>query len=397
MKKSYLMIAAAAILTACGNQSMIDDIKSEPAEISFETFAEKQTKADPTAENSGASSHTALEGHHTTFKVWGAKDATTHQTVYAADAPGTVTYSTSETKWTAAPIKFWDKTATRYYFYAAAPASQSWGFAFTSSSDMSDGTITLADYKLTGVNVRTTASTTATESWKTNGGADLDLMIASPCPVERTAYNKTTTPDKVNLNFNHILSRLNVLVKKGNNIKDSKVSLIELKVEKLKNKGSFNEKPTGLTTEQLAAGTIARWATPTIDGTYEPAAISLTATSKDNGVTTTAQYVLETLIMPQNVVWEDIDASGSSTETQAYVYLKYSIDDEEFYGYYNLAAAFNATVDNTETANVNESLVPFNEGWQNKLTITINPAEIEFDAEVFDWSTYATEGAIQAY
>ncbi len=376
---------------------MIDDIKSEPAEISFETFAEKQTKADPTAENSGATSHTALEGHHTTFKVWGAKDATTHQAVYAANEPGTVTYSTDESKWKANPIKFWDKTATRYYFYAAAPASQSWGFAFTSTSDMSDGTITLADYKLTGVNVCTTASTNATESWKANGGADLDLMIASPCPVERTAYNKVPTPDKVSLNFNHILSRLNVLVKKGTNIQNSVVSLIELKVYNLKNKGSFNEKPANLTAAQLSAGTVARWATPTVDGTYTPSAIALSATTKDDGVTTTPQYVLETLIMPQNVVWENIDASGSSTETEAYVYLKYSIDGEEFYGYYNLAAAFNATADNDQTANVDESKVPFNEGWQNKLTITINPAEIEFDAEVFDWKTYATEGAINAF
>ena len=390
MKKSLYIVAVASIMAACSNQSMIDDIKGESAEISFETFAEKQTRA----ENSGATNTSALEGHHETFKVWGAKNATTHQEVYAANNPGTVTYSTD--KWVADPIKYWDKTATNYYFYAAAPSSQSWALAFTSSSDMSDATITLANYKLTGVNVRTAASTTATASWKTNGGADLDLMIASPCTVARTAYNKAT-PDKVNLQFNHILSRLNVLVKKGTNIQNSVVSLKELKVVNLKNKGSFNEKPTGLTTEQLAAGTIARWATPTVDGTYTPAAIALTATTKDNGVTTTAQYVLETLIMPQNVVWQDIDASGSSNETEAYVYLKYSIDGEDFYGYYNLAAAFSATADNTETSNVDESIVPFNEGWQNNLTITINPAEIQFDAEVFDWSTYNTAGAINAF
>lgn len=377
-------------MAACGNQSMIDDIKSEQAEITFETFAEKQTKA----ENSGMTTTSALEGHHETFKVWGAKVATTHQAVYAAASPGVVTYSTN--KWVANPIKYWDKTATNYYFYAAAPSSPSWALAFTSASDMSDATITLANYKLTGVNVRTTASTTATASWQTNGGADLDLMIASPCPVDRAAYN-TTTPAKVNLQFNHILSRLNVLVKKGSNIQNSVVSLIELKVYGMNNKGSFNEKPANLTSEQLAAGTVARWATPTVDGTYTPSAIALTATAKDNGVTTTAQYVLETLIMPQNVSFQAIDASGSDTETEAYVYIKYSIDGEEFYGYYNLAAAFNATADNTETPNVDESIVPFNEGWQNNLTITINPAEIEFDAEVFDWATYATAGAINAF
>ena len=377
--KKYISIAIiATMMAACGDQTLKNDLNNEPAEIAFETFADKQTKA----ENSGEDNTTALEGHHTSFKVWGAKVATTHQTVYAANTPGTVTYSSD--KWSATPVKFWDKSASNYYFYAAAPASQSWALAFKAADDMSDATITLADYKLTGVNVRTAASTTATDSWKTNGGDDIDLMIASPCPVARTAYNKAT-PDKVNLQFNHILSRLNVLVKKGTNVQDCVVSLIELKVYNMNNKGSFNEKPDGLTSTQLAAGTIARWATPTLDGTYTPSAIALTATTKDNGVTTTAQYVLETLIMPQNVAFEEIDASGSDDEDEAYVYIKYSIDGEEFYGYYNLAAAFGLTAAGN---------IPFNEGWQNNLTVTINPASIEFDAEVFNWDDYATSGVI---
>ena len=382
MKKSYLMIAAAATLfAACASNDSFKEIDTQDSPIAFETFAGKQTKA----ENSGMTTTTVLSGHHESFKVWGAKNATTHQAVYAAATPGTVTYSSSA--WAASPLKFWDKTATNYYFFAAAPSSPSWAFAFTSANDMSDGTITLADYTLTGVNVCTAASTTATASWKTNGGADLDLMIASPCTVARTAYNKAA-PDKVTLNFNHILSRLNVLVKKGTTIQNSVVSLTELKIYNMKNKGSFNEKPQNLTSAQLSAGTIARWATPTVDGTYVPNAIALTATTKDDGVTTTAQYVLETLIMPQNATYQDIDASGSSDETEAYVYLKYTIDGEEFYGYYNLAAAFGATSSSTT--------VPFNEGWQNNLTITINPAVIEFDANVFDWGTYATAGEITA-
>lgn len=382
MKKSYLMIAAtAALFAACASNDSFKEIDTQDSPIAFETFAGKQTKA----ENSGMESTSALSGHHESFKVWGAKNATTHQAVYAAATPGTVTYSSNA--WAASPLKFWDKTATNYYFFAAAPSSPSWAFDFTSTSDMSDGTITLANYTLTGVNVRTAASTTATDSWKTNGGADLDLMIASPCTVARTAYNKAT-PDKVTLNFNHILSRLNVLVKKGTTIQNSVVSLTELKIYNMKNKGSFNEKPESLTSAQLSAGTIARWATPTVDGTYVPSAIALTASTKDDGVTTTAQYVLETLIMPQNATYQNIDASGSGDKTEAYVYLKYTIDGEEFYGYYNLAAAFGATS--------NSTIIPFNEGWQNNLTITINPTAIEFDANVFDWGTYATDGGITA-
>ena len=383
MKKSYLMIAAAATLfAACASNEIKNDVKNfAESPIDFSTFTTKQTKA----ENSGETGTTSLSGHHTTFKVWGAKVADgTHQAVYAANDPGTVTFESSA--WSASPKKFWDKSATNYYFYAAAPASQSWGFTFTSQSDMSDGTITLADYTLAGNNIRTAASTTATASWISNTGADRDLMIASPCPVARNAYNKAN-PDVVNLEFNHILSRLNVLVQKGTNTQNSTVSLMELKVYGMMNKGSFNEKPNNLTSAQLEAGTIARWATPVVDGTYVPSAITL------NGVTTTPQYVLETLIIPQNVEYQEIDASGSSTETEPYVYIKYSIDGEEFFGYYNLAAAFNATADDAGTPE-DESIVPFNEGWQNNLTITINPAEIEFDAEVFNWATFATAGDI---
>ena len=364
------MIAAAALaMTACGDKTMVQDLYNEPAEISFETFTEKQTKA----ENSGETDYTALSGHHTTFKVWAAKDATTHQAVYAAATPGVVTYSSD--KWTADPLKFWDKTATNYYFYAAAPSDKSWAFAFTSASDMSDGTITLADYTLVGDNVRTTASSTATASWK-DATTDRDLMIASPCPVAREKYNKAT-PDKVTLQFNHILSRLNVLVKKHANIANCVVSLKELKINNVLNKGSFNEKPNNLTAQQLAAGTIARWATPTSSGTYVPEGIALTATTKNDGVTTTAQYVLETLIIPQDITFETIDESGDGTHDEAYLYIKYSIDGEDFYGYYNLAKAFGATAAN--------GTIDFYEGWQNNLTITINPATIEFDANVFNW------------
>ncbi len=370
MKKSYLMIAGAAlILTACGDKAMVQDLYSEPAEISFETFTEKQTKA----ENSGETGTSVLSGHHTTFKVWAAKDANTHQAVYAASTPGIVSYSNS--KWTATPVKFWDRTATQYFFYAAAPSDKSWAFEFEDDDDMSDGTITLADYTLAGNNVRTAASGTATASWLGNTGSDRDLMIASPCVVLREKYN-LASPEKVTLQFNHILSRLNVLVKKHTNIADCKVSLKELKVYNMLNKGSFNEKPANLTAEQLAGGTIARWATPTSDGnTYTPTAITLTATSASDGVTTSPQYVLETLIIPQNIAFESIDESGTGDHNQAYLRIKYSIDEEEFYGYYNLAKAFGSS----------SAAIAFNEGWQNNLTIIINPATIEFDAKVFNW------------
>lgn len=402
MRKSYLTIAvAAAMLASCAqNEMLIENNDTTQVEIGFETYAGTQTKTKGTeadnpnhTENSTASSKSNLENHHTTFKAWGAKVAGTHQAVWAAASPATVTYSTD--KWVAAPAKFWDKSASQYYFYAAAPSDQSWALAWKADDDMSDATITLADFKLTGVNVTTAASTTAATTW--SGKSDIDLMIASACPVERASYNKTN-PDKVNLHFNHILSRLNIMVKKGTSVEDSEVSLKELKVYNLKNKGSFDEsKAPESKVPKLSAGTVARWAdtsSPSVDGTYTPFAIALTASSKEDGVTTTAQYVLETLIIPQNITYQEIDINGKNsvggstdlgTDDQAYIYIKYAIDDEEFFGYYNLAKTFKATASSTT--------VPFNEGWQNTLTITIQPALIEFDADVYDWANYSTAGS----
>ena len=51
---------------------------------------------------------------------------------------------------------------------------------------------------------------------------------------------------------------------------------------------------------------------------------------------------------------------------------------ETFEGYYNLAAAFNASSTNTTIA--------FNEGWQNNLTIKVNPNTIDFTPMVSEWS-----------
>lgn len=380
MKKYITLAAVVAMMASCANEVLIEDVTTEEQEITFANYTDLQTKAE-TAENSGMDATTALNTHHETFKVWGAKKTgSTYSAVYAAATPGTVTYSS--TKWTAAPAKFWDKAASNYYFYAAAPASQSWGLTFASASDMSDATITLSNFSLKGVNVTTEASTTAVNTWK--GKEDIDLLVANPCVVERKSYNKPVA-DKVELYYNHILSRLNVLVKKGSNVESSTVKLTTLKVYNMKNKGTFNEKPAGLDATALAAGTIKRWATPVVEGTYTPQAITL-----DN-VTTTAQYVLECLVMPQNVNYQSIDVAGYSTDDtplatrdEAYIEIRYTVDDEPFFGYYNLAKAFGATVDdNNTTAKENE--IPFNEGWQNNLTITINPSTIEFDGKVFNW------------
>ena len=194
-------------------------------------------------------------------------------------------------------------------------------------------------------------------------------MIAAPCPVNRTAYNNAT-PEKVNLQFNHILSRLSIKVAKGNNIsEDQDLILKSLDVVGLKNQGSFDESKA----EADMTAKIARWEVAG-DKVYTLPAVKL------NNKVTTAVYTHQYLVIPQSVKYAEIDTDGSDTKGEVYFHIQYSIDDENYYAYYNLANAFKSDVLN------------FNEGWENTLTITINPSHIRFDAEVSEWEDFTTPG-----
>ncbi|MBO5812339.1 MAG: hypothetical protein J6Q97_03830, partial [Bacteroidaceae bacterium] len=58
------------------------------------------------------------------------------------------------------------------------------------------------------------------------------------------------------------------------------------------------------------------------------------------------------------------------------LYINYTIDNEKFYAYYNLAALFGVTENNS---------LAFQEGYQNNLYITIGASAIEFDADAYVW------------
>ena len=68
---------------------------------------------------------------------------------------------------------------------------------------------------------------------------------------------------------------------------------------------------------------------------------------------------------------------GSDSESEAYFRIEYTIEDEVYFGFYNLAYAFGQN----ETLN-------FQEGYQNTLTIIINPNSVVFDASVSEWQDY---------
>lgn len=368
MKKNYFMLAATTMMfAACSQSDLVNEIEeAAPQAIEFSTFTNKTTRA---VENNNSANYSgALNEHHTTFKVWASKQVTDNEvnpstTKYLQVYNGsTVTYGTA---WVASPLKFWDKTATSYEFYAAAPAELSWNAANTTGTA---GTLSLNNFSLTGVN------NTALESWK--GLADKDLMIAAPCTTLKDDYSS------VDLNFIHILSRLNIQVKSSYNDGDSDASndpvimLTGLNVCGLNNIGTFNE-----ATAAVPAGTTARWTNLSDDGTYTLAA-ELPLTKLTSEPVLTHKY----LIIPQAQKNKSASANvASAPADEAYIQIQYTVGGEPYETYYSLAHAFGIA----QNSDLN-----FNEGWQNTLTIDIVPNVISFTGTVATWGTDAVANEV---
>ena len=365
MKKNYLFLAAATTLfAACVQTDVVTDIP-EPQQqaISFETFANKQTRA----ENSTQGNKWDLEKHQTEFNVWSAKQLGdgTWVTVYA-DATTDERVYLDGGAWKVTTTKYWDKAATRYRFYAAAPVAN-WGYDVNGSTkDFSDDFLTLSGVVLNGTNLSVEkGSISYQDSWL-NVAGDIDYLIATDKVVERSFY--TGSPiNKVNLEFNHILSRLNITVKKSEalNTAGAVVEVTDLTVYGLLNKGNFNE-GANLGEDVLAKGTTKRWTTETETETIN---------GLDYTMTNEAAYLVQSLVIPQTVGYELVDRNGTTEEKKPYFEIAYTINGEPYKATYNLAHAF-----------AGENDVKFCEGWQNTLNITINATSIEFDSEVFQWA-----------
>lgn len=431
MKKSLIiLVSAAAIFAACQSNDIKNDVKESynDSAIGFSTFAGKQTRG---AENSGQTATWALEGHSTTFDVWAWKYYNSQwvtppvyyhcKVQYDPNATTTSTYF----QWDADTLKYWDKSAEKYYFYAAAPASDNWILKNknTTTKYGNEYYLTYKDFTLAGgiANNITPTSFAYAESFK--DVTDVDLLIADDNEVLRAEYNKPT-PDKVNELFDHILSRLNVTVALKPNgtlatqtpVPDVRVT--SFKVYKLKNKGSFNENAT-LSDGELVGGTTKRWGTFGNNDSFTSNALTNTEAAYElqgadisgTALTTTAKYIAQYLIVPQLVNRELLDRAEAKTAAEtysaaeiaaavdgddafgknagdvkqaggdnaSYPYLKidYKINNEPYTAYYNLANAF-GVVDNNRT-------IAFNEGWQNTLNIQIDADKIVFDAEVYEW------------
>lgn len=365
------MAAAAAMFAACSETEVLNVAQeSAPKAIAFETYAGKATRAN--AENSGMPCDDDLEAHHTNFFVWGYKNTATAKVFNNVE----VSYDEGWKYTIDGEVNgvYWDKGASKYEFYAAAPATASFWTLNAKTDDQADDYFTTKSFTVAPHNATVALDANPTESFKGVANAT-DLMIANKEP-------NTAITGSVQLDFMHILSRLNITVKET--VPDTRVvKLVSLTVNGLGATASFDEDKVA----DPSAGTYGRWGSEVASiWTAGVTTGSVTYTALGNQtVPTTPKYVLEALVMPQAADYEVVLPNAASG-TEPYIAIKYTIgddgvDDEAFTATYNLAAAFGLA----------SGSLAFNEGWQNTLNITIGADVISFSGKVAEWKDNSDE------
>ena len=330
MNKKLYFIAAAAIFAACSSNDVVSDIEDENIEIGFAAETYKTTKAEITS-----NAQLATEGG---FVVWGykAKNQTTMDwtvepytvfdkvNVYVKSGEDGAYIDGTNTDWTYATKKYWDKNAS-YCFYAVAPYNPSSGTYSISEGNNSTKMITIDGAK----------SGLASDSD--------DFLIARGGVKDR----KGTNQNNVDFTFHHTMAKVDFLLKKGDNIVgDVKVQKITMTGWNSGN-GKFVQEtdanPTSLTNSEWSIASSGNGSVDIL--TDESAVLTTTAVQ-----TTTKTYIM----VPQTI------AANGLTFT-----IDFKIGDEPFLAQVGKIA--------TEQIWGTDSHFTY--------TLTINPAAIEFDVK----------------
>ncbi len=353
MKKSYLMIAAAAtLLVACAGNDTFKEVVNDEVAIGFESsFASKTTKAE--IDNAW------MKTSGDKFGVYGYKQETdkvvtlfnNERVYYDAD-------------WMHQSVRYWDKSAVEAYdFYAYAPYSSS-NTVVSFTKDATAPATTGFTYNL---DTQVFADATLDQT--------IDLCIAA---VEHTDYNKCYSPNTntasdghVSFTFDHVLSKLSFNVKKATDL-NATVTLNALKMEfpsatsvnwAQKSKSVTSGDKTAATPVYVGDITYGGYAAPAAD-TYDVTIVS----GKTQTVTTASTAIADahSYIVAPNVVADPVQKHNINVKVE------YTID-------------YGDQIVETQTA-TGIAEINFVENYHYTLTITIDPAKIEFDVDaVHGW------------
>jgi len=384
MRKSYfvLIAAAATTLASCSNDLFLDNNQDAQAPIGFASYSQKSTRGDATNDLN-------LEYYHNTFVVYGSKKSTIDNEisqVFDGGATSLATYSngaTTPNDWTYSPYRFWDKQAN-YNFIAVAPNANiikydwnAYASPLTEVGTAANDFVTVAGgYTLKGQNLQknSTQSEIKKGFLETTTG-DVDLMTST------LNYQPGNGHDNdVNLEFKHILAKLNVTVAKSSVLNDYDVYVRSLEITGLNDHGTYAE--SNYKADPFTSG----WSGQSIVNAgyklayayaYDTEATAQGKLLSDYNTTATKtvpNYFIESLVMPQPVPATGDDAAA--------LILKYRIVTG--------SGATAHSEDYTYKLTLKDAFTQFNDRCNYTLNFTIDPTVITFDASVALWGNGGT-------
>lgn len=365
MRKSFLIIAAAAMLASCWETEKIgkDYVNEEnPSVIGFNTVSEKATRA--------TASETDLEYYHNSFNVYSTKTSNnvtdaTPEVVFdgnlEADLISFDSTRMAPNNWTYSPYRYWDKQAT-YAFVAVAPNSKI--VKYSKSENVADNagtfvTTNTTGYTLVGQNLQTSDAPADAEIRKgftgANGG-DTDIMTSG-----KITRNGANPAEDVNLEFHHILAKLNIAIAKDPTFDNVKVIIRKVQVVGLDDNGTYYEG---------TSDTESAWTSSKVNDDYK--LLWENANGKElPGSTDEANgkklYFIESLIMPQSI-----------EQNVEKLIIDYTIVTETREEKYNYELKFDDGQNNKVFEN-------FRERNNYTVSLTVRPNIITFDASATLW------------
>lgn len=384
-----VLVAGVAIVASCSDTTKLNnDIRqAKPTQndrIGFVTYSEKATRA-------ADSNSVNLFDFYRTFDVYAWKTANNEvQSVFdhvpveyfTEDTVGTYVYAQAPAKpstewgddwttdnnlrgWLYENVRYWDKLATSYNFYAIAPYEPTPDPALTIANG--DANITIgsdtARYKVSTEKNLAKDSTLTKE--RRYFGFNKDYMLADKSGAKL---------ELVTMNFHHILTKLNVKITLTDAYKGTQpFSIKELVIDGLEDEGYFeyvSMRENGWNTKDGSTYSL----TDTADYILKNVPAGATDTIEYSGY-----YWFQTLVFPQTLECDTVGALKTAPANK-YLYIEYAIGDESFKAYYDLAYVFGCT----QAANNNK--YDMEQGSEYTINIMVGPEPIIFEAKSSKWA-----------
>lgn len=358
MKKYIFLIATAAIVASCSKTDNFKETGELPIDFT-DVQIEKSTKAPFTDVASLQASSFGVYGSKTvsgtTTKVFGQLAAEANKGVQ-------VSYNSTTSKWAYSPLRYWDKGASAYHFYAYAPYN----------ADNILGNVTWSE---------STANSFSISGFQQSHTQSDMIDILTDLTHQA---NVTTLQNTVDFSFSHILSNINFYMAVSPDLKadetNNPVSVNSISIGAVKMDGSYSYVSSAYTWTLASNSTTATFNAEQSNSKVF-AARALKAMTNTTGNTLAAAQISEDptevpgltslLFVPQTL----------PTDTKYVVTIEYMIANE----------TFNKTIDlNDFKKTVSNSDVYTSQwisGYQYNYILVIGPTPIEFGVhEIGGWA-----------